>query len=149
RRHGRAHGPLLPGNAGAREAVGRRRAAGGTDLPVEGVSLEGTLLLGGVRAAGRVEVNGQPDSAFERLLAVLDSDREKAGERYELLRLRLTRFFEWRRAGAPADLVDRTIERVTRKLAEGEGIREEDPSAYFYGVARNILREHWAENRRE
>ena len=92
------------------------------------------------------EVDGAP---FERLLAALDPDREKAGECYERLRLKLVRFFEWRGAAVPEDLADRTIERVTRKLEEGETIREPDPSGYFHGVARNILREHWAERTRE
>lgn len=86
--------------------------------------------------------------AFERLLGVLDPDRERAAEAYETLRQKLVRFFEWRGAGVPQDLADRVVDRVSRKLAEGETIREK-PSAYFYGVARNILREHWDEKKRE
>jgi RNA polymerase sigma factor (sigma-70 family) len=87
--------------------------------------------------------------AFDLVLASLDSDREKAGESYERIREKLLRFFEWRGADCPEDLVDRTFDRVGKKLQGGERIRESDPAAYFYGVARNILREHWTERRRE
>ncbi len=87
--------------------------------------------------------------AFDLVLASLDSDREKAGESYERIRQKLLRFFEWRGADCPEELADRTFDRVGRKLEEGETIRERDPAGYFYGVARNILREHWNERRRQ
>src|SRR5216684_3957373 len=58
---------------------------------------------------------------------------------------KLLRFFEWRRQSEAEELVDRTIDRVTRKLLQG-GVRpESDPLGFFYGVARNILREHSAD----
>lgn len=88
-------------------------------------------------------------ASFDRLLAALDPDRERAGALYEGLRARLIRFFAWRGAEGAEDLADRTIDRVSRKFSEGETIREADPSAYFYGVARNILRERWTERARE
>ena len=87
--------------------------------------------------------------AFDLVLAFLDSDRDRAGETYERIREKLLRFFEWRGADCPEDLVDRTFDRVGKRLEGGEKIRESDPAAYFYGVARNILREHWSEQRRE
>lgn len=91
-----------------------------------------------------------PDpSAFDLVLASLDPDRERAGETYERIREKLLRFFEWRGADCPEDLVDRTFDRVGKRLEGGEKIRESDPAAYFYGVARNILREHWSEQKRE
>lgn len=91
-----------------------------------------------------------PDrQAFDLVLASLDADREKAGEFYERIRQKLLRFFEWRGAHCPEELADRTFDRVGRKLEEGETIREKDPAGYFYGVARNILREHWTERRRQ
>jgi DNA-directed RNA polymerase specialized sigma24 family protein len=86
--------------------------------------------------------------AFDRLLAALDADRERAGERYEMLRRKLARFFEWRGAADPEDLVDRTFDRVGRKLLEGETIRAADPSHYVYAVAKNILKESWSGERR-
>ncbi|HQR66875.1 MAG TPA: hypothetical protein PLB02_05725 [Thermoanaerobaculia bacterium] len=87
--------------------------------------------------------------AFEKLLAALGPDRDRAGAAYERIRLKLLRFFEWRQADDPEELADRTMDRVGRKLAEGEVIRESEPAAYVLGVARNILREHWSERKRE
>jgi RNA polymerase sigma factor (sigma-70 family) len=85
--------------------------------------------------------------AFEKLLASLDSDREKAGEKYEQLRTRLLRFFEWRGAESPDELSDETLDRVSLKLFQGELIL--DLSGYVYGVARNVLRESWEKQQRQ
>jgi DNA-directed RNA polymerase specialized sigma24 family protein len=87
--------------------------------------------------------------SFDRLLEALDSDRERAGQSYVQIRRKLVKFFEWHGCVCPDDLADRTIDRVCRKVEEGEAIRAAEPSAYFHGVARNILREHWVENRKE
>ena len=86
--------------------------------------------------------------AFEKLLAALGPGREQAGETYERIRQRLLRFFEWRRADCPEDLTDRTIDRVGKRLEDGDTIRASDPAVYFYGVAKNVLKEHWSEKRR-
>jgi DNA-directed RNA polymerase specialized sigma24 family protein len=81
--------------------------------------------------------------AFERLLSALDPDRERAGAKYELIRRQLVRLFECRGYPHAEELADQTIDRVARKLAEGEDIRAGDPALYFYGVGRNVLRESW------
>jgi DNA-directed RNA polymerase specialized sigma24 family protein len=84
------------------------------------------------------------DSAgFERLLRFLDPDRERAARRYEDIRRRLLKLFEWRGCLAPDECVDRTMDRVARRLAEGAAIHVTDPYQYFHGVAVNVLREHW------
>lgn len=77
--------------------------------------------------------------AFERLLASLDADRERAGQRYENMRRKLIEFFEARGSNSPADHADETINRVARRLDEGESVH--DLSAYFYGVARLLFKE--------
>lgn len=87
--------------------------------------------------------------AFEKLLACLDPNREQAGIRYEQLRRKLVKFFTWRGCGAAEECTDETIDRVSRRLEEGEKIRSSDISHYFYGVARNILKEYWGRRRRE
>jgi RNA polymerase sigma factor (sigma-70 family) len=58
------------------------------------------------------------------------------------MRAALTRFFECRGCYSPHELTDETINRVACKIVEGEEIPASSLSAYFYGVARNILREH-------
>ena len=81
--------------------------------------------------------------AFARLLARLDPDQELAGQKYETIRHGLITFFECRGGRSPEDLADETINRVARRLMEGKELYASTPSAYFYGVARNVLREHW------
>jgi DNA-directed RNA polymerase specialized sigma24 family protein len=77
--------------------------------------------------------------ALARFLACLDPDSDRAGERYESLRLTLMKFFDWRGAHFPEDCADETINRVIRKLDEGDTIR--DIPTYCQGVARMVLLE--------
>jgi DNA-directed RNA polymerase specialized sigma24 family protein len=87
---------------------------------------------------------------FERLLALLDPNRDSAARRYEDIRWRLRKYFAWRGASFTDELVDETMDRVSLRVAAGEHIRAEDPVLYFYGVARNVLRESWSrDSRRE
>lgn len=82
-------------------------------------------------------------AAFNRMLQQLDADRERAGEKYELVRQKLMNFFRWRNCQYPEEYVDQTIDRVARKLEEGAEITARDPYLYFHGIAINVLREHW------
>jgi RNA polymerase sigma factor (sigma-70 family) len=83
--------------------------------------------------------------AFDILLASLDSDRERAAEKYESIRRKLITFFECRHCYSPEDYADMVINRVARGLSEGKEIHTNDPASYFFGVARNILHEYWSE----
>lgn len=89
------------------------------------------------------ELNQQ---AFDGLLAALDPDRNRAGEKYETLRRKLTKFFSWQGCSFPEDRADDALNRVARRLAEGEAIR--DLGRYVYGVAQLISRESVAEQAR-
>jgi RNA polymerase sigma factor (sigma-70 family) len=86
--------------------------------------------------------------ALAGFLASLDSDSDRAGEKYESLRLALMKFFDWRGAHFPEDLADETINRVIRKIDEGQTVR--DIPTYCHGVARLVLLENLKgpENRR-
>jgi len=84
-------------------------------------------------------------AAFDRLLAQLDPDRRRAGERYEQIRQKLTKFFQWRGCATPEEYADRTIDRVARRIGEGAEIHAHDAYLFFHGVAINVLREHWKE----
>jgi DNA-directed RNA polymerase specialized sigma24 family protein len=85
--------------------------------------------------------------AFDALLRALHPQRDTAAERYEEMRRRLRRFFVWRGTRWPDELTDETIDRVGRRLAGGETIRAADVGRYFLGVARNVLREAWEQER--
>ncbi len=109
--------------------------------------------LGRLRPARRVEVRsdhkgyGLTPAAFDKLLASLDPDRERAGERYEEIRRGLVCLFEWRGAPDPADHADETLNRVARKLDEGTEVA--DPFSYVYGVARLVLLEAYKSREKE
>ena len=76
---------------------------------------------------------------FAKLLACLDSDRDRAGEKYEDLRRTLIRFFEWRGAPFPEDHADDALTRVAKKL--GEGVEIKNIGGYCYEVARFVCLE--------
>jgi DNA-directed RNA polymerase specialized sigma24 family protein len=77
--------------------------------------------------------------AFEKLLNSFSADREEAGAQYELIRRKLVRFFEWRAIASADERADETINRVARRIDEGEAI--ENLRSYFYGVARMVFME--------
>ena len=82
--------------------------------------------------------------AFDKLLVSLDDDRELAAERYEVVRQKLTTFFEHRGCLNAEEHTDDTLNRVARRLDEGATIYAGKPESYFYAVARNVLKEYWA-----
>lgn len=96
----------------------------------------------------RAEASTIDPGAFDRLLAFFDADREAAAIKYEDIRRRLVRLFQWRGCTAPEDCADRTIDRVARRLQDGVEIHSRDPYHYFQGVALNVLREHVREPER-
>src|SRR5262249_34389385 len=78
----------------------------------------------------------------------LDLDPDRAGEKYESIRLQLVKFFDWRGVHFPEECADETINRVVRKIDEGETFR--DITSYCHGVARMVYLESLKrpENRR-
>jgi DNA-directed RNA polymerase specialized sigma24 family protein len=76
---------------------------------------------------------------FDSFLFCLDPDRERAAQKYELLRAKLISYFDWRDSSFPEDHADEVLNRVARKISAGEEIR--DPSTYIFGVARMLLLE--------
>lgn len=76
---------------------------------------------------------------FDRFLLLLDPDRNRAGEQYENIRRKLVKFFQWRECELPEDHADEVLQRMIRKIAQGEDIQ--NPFSYCYGVARKVLLE--------
>jgi hypothetical protein len=77
---------------------------------------------------------------LEAFLASLDPDRNRAGERYEILRHKLLKFFGWREHPDAVILVDETIDRAAR-LVDG-GVKPISPDAFCLGIARKVRSEH-------
>ena len=78
--------------------------------------------------------------SFDRLLGLLDADRDRAGLQYERLRQKLTKFFAWRGCAIPDEYVDKTLDRVAARIEDGTQIR--DPHAFCHAVALNLLHEY-------
>ena len=87
-----------------------------------------------------------PES-FDKLLIAFGGNRESGGEKYLEIRHNLTRFFEWRGCSFPEDHADETINRIAKKVDEGEAIL--NPSGYAMGVARLLLLEIIKNRQRE
>ena len=78
-------------------------------------------------------------AAFDKLLECFSSDREEAALRYETARRKLIRFFEWNSVPYAEDWADEVINRVARRVYEGQDI--DNLMSYIWGVARLILKE--------
>ncbi len=78
--------------------------------------------------------------AFAKLLAAFAPDsNEEAGAKYEAARARLVKLFQWRGIFDAEEAADETLNRVARKIDEGEIVR--DMSAFIGGIARFVLLE--------
>jgi RNA polymerase sigma factor (sigma-70 family) len=81
---------------------------------------------------------------FYEILRRLDADLERACEKYEELRRKLIRHFEFHGGWPPEDLADETINRVGKKVVDKVAIQNIE--TYSMGVARHIVQEYWRSN---
>jgi hypothetical protein len=96
-----------------------------------------------------VTVNHGTDVAAKEVLAglraALDSDPDRAGQKYALLRRKLVSFFEWRGATAPDACADETLVTAAWKMTDrGPG---QAVSSACVAVARSILEKQGEEHR--
>jgi DNA-directed RNA polymerase specialized sigma24 family protein len=96
--------------------------------------------------------SGTGSSTIERgleiLIAGFDPDIAVASRKYQQLRRKLVRLFEWRGAWTADDLADETLTRVARKLGEGARV-EGDVEPFARGVARLVFLEFLREQQRD
>lgn len=78
---------------------------------------------------------------FNRFLVWLDPDRELAGQKYENIRLRLTKLFFHRGCFNAEELADETIDRVIKKISQIADDYVGDKASYFFGVAHKVYLE--------
>jgi len=83
------------------------------------------------------------EQSLARFLSRLDEDPARAGEQYEIWRRKLVKLFEWRGSATPEDLADTTLNRLARKIDEGEVIRN------FAGYVGSTARLVWLETLKE
>lgn len=82
-----------------------------------------------------------PPESFDEILAWLNPDRNVAGSIYVDLRHRLAKIFAWYHCPDPEGLTDEVFDRVARKVHDLRQTFVGDPKLYFYGVARNLIKE--------
>lgn len=83
-----------------------------------------------------------PPESFDEILAWLDPDRELAASIYVELRRALVKIFAWNHCADPEGLTDETFDRVAKQVHDLRFKFEGDPKLFFYGVARNVIKEH-------
>lgn len=83
-----------------------------------------------------------PSESFDHILAWLNPDRDKAAALYLALRCSLVKIFTWNRCADPEGLTDETFDRVARQVDHLMNTFEGNPNLFFYGVARNLIKEH-------
>ena len=83
-----------------------------------------------------------PPKSFDEILDWLNPDRDEAGNIYVQLRTDLTKIFTWNRCADPDGLTDEVFDRVSRKVHDVRQTFEGDPRLFFYGVARNLIKEN-------
>jgi DNA-directed RNA polymerase specialized sigma24 family protein len=93
-------------------------------------------------AASGIKDRSVSREAFDQILAWLDSDRERAGQKYEEIRCGLIKIFVCQGCSDPECLADETIDRVIHKIPEIVPNYAGNPALYFSGVARYILLEY-------
>jgi len=82
-----------------------------------------------------------PPESFDEILAWLNPDRDVAGSIYVQVREDLTKIFTWNRCADPEGLTDEVFDRVAKKVHHLKDSYVGDPKLYFYGVARNLIKE--------
>jgi DNA-directed RNA polymerase specialized sigma24 family protein len=86
--------------------------------------------------------------AIEALLLRLEPHHPDPEKRYKQLRLKMVKFFAWRRCEDPDGLADETIGRTVKTLSTGEEIHAENPYAYIYGIAKYVFMEYIREKKK-
>jgi DNA-directed RNA polymerase specialized sigma24 family protein len=86
---------------------------------------------------------------IDELLLLLEGGQPTPEKRYKQLRLKLVKFFAWRRCQDPEGLADETVSRTVRNIIRGEKIHSDKPYSYVYGIAMNVFREYLREKKKQ
>src|SRR4029079_14400249 len=86
--------------------------------------------------------------AFEALLLRLEPSYPDQEKRYKQLRLKMVKFFAWKRCEDPDSLADEKIGRAVKNLSAGEDIRAENAYSYIYAIAQHVFMEYIREKKK-
>src|SRR5262245_27830525 len=82
-------------------------------------------------------------------LAILDADPVRAEAAYRELRMQLVRFLEWQKCHDPEDAAHEALARGFKRIAGGVDTSVSGARSYFFGIAKNLVREGWKPRREE
>jgi DNA-directed RNA polymerase specialized sigma24 family protein len=82
------------------------------------------------------------EEVFEKLLARLEPDLAGSTARYKQFRLKIIKFFQWKRCGDAEILADETIARAIKNVIEGKEIQADNPYAYVFVIAKHVYNEY-------
>jgi RNA polymerase sigma factor (sigma-70 family) len=83
-----------------------------------------------------------PPESLDEILAWFSPDRELAWSLYVELRRSLVKIFAWNRCVDGEGMADETFDRVARQVHRLRSTFQGDPKLFFYGVARNLIKEY-------
>lgn len=77
------------------------------------------------------------------LLVILDPDPARAELAYRDLRRELVRFLEWQKCAEPEEAAQEAFARGFKRITEGADTSTSGARSYFFGIAKNLVREGW------
>src|ERR1051326_6691653 len=81
-------------------------------------------------------------TVFDKLFQLLEPDAKSVECVFRQCRLKLVKFFAWRRCEDPDNLADETISRLLKNVQGGQEILAENPYSYVYAIANNVFKEY-------
>lgn len=82
------------------------------------------------------------EPVFVRLFELLEPEEETTEARYKKCRLKLLKFYAWRRCEDPESLADETISRLLKNAHDGQEIRQSSVYSYTYAIAMHVWQEY-------
>lgn len=83
------------------------------------------------------------EPALNKLLSSINTNLEVSAQKYIQIQEKLIKFFEYQGCLIPEEQADETINRVIKKIDQGEVIAPENINKYIHSVSVNVLREYW------
>jgi DNA-directed RNA polymerase specialized sigma24 family protein len=88
------------------------------------------------------ELMGFDSAAFDELMRALEPEAVSGKDGYRRYRLRLVKFFLWRRCDDPENLADETTSRLVKNIRSGREITHDHPYRYVYAIATRVFQEY-------
>lgn len=82
------------------------------------------------------------EPVFVRLFQLLEPEEQTTEARYQKCRLKLLKFYSWRKWNDPQTLADETISRLLKNVRDGQKISAGNPYSYVYAIANHVWQEY-------